>query len=201
MGFPSKLLTTPTLLLLLSFALLTVTSQQQQHTTTCQDYTFSSASEPFASCADLPYLKASLHWTRSQSSAVCIAYRAPQSPTGWIAWGINPNSSTSMVGTQALLAFRHSNGTMVAYPTSLATYSPSLKPEKLSFPVYNVSAEYVKGDMVIYATVGLLGAGDGEAGAKFNQIWQEGGSVVGDVPAMHSVSGDNVLSKGTIEFH
>ncbi|ONK70124.1 uncharacterized protein A4U43_C05F30510 [Asparagus officinalis] len=183
------------LFLLLSLISFPLSSTEQA----CSSYAFSSSPEPFTSCVDLPHLNSSLHWSRSQSSAVCIAYRAPQSPNGWIAWGVNPNSS-SMVGTHALVAFHHSNGSMVAYPTILDSYSPSLKPQKLGFPVYNVSAEYVKGDMVIYATVGLIGAGEGDAAAKFNQVWQEGSRVVDGVPAMHSVSGDNVLSKGSIEL-
>lgn len=187
--------------LLFFFIISTVLFISSLAKSTCSSYTFSSDDQlHFSSCADLPYLNASLHWTRLHSSTLCLAYRAPQSPTGWVAWGINPNA-TSMVGSQVIVAFRHSNGTMIAYPTTLSSYMPSLKPEKLSFPVYNVSAEYAKGDMVIYATLGLLGAGDGEAGARFNHVWQSGGTVSGDVPAIHSINGDHVLSKGTIEFH
>lgn len=86
-------------------------------------------------------------------------------------------------------------GSMIAYPTQLDSYAPSMAPEDLSFPVSDVAAEYVKNEMIIYATLKLPGGS-----TKFNHVWQEGSSVANDVPQAHSTSGDNIESLGTIDF-
>ncbi|KAJ6819724.1 cytochrome b561 and DOMON domain-containing protein-like [Iris pallida] len=160
-----------TLLLSLFFTLSFLISSSSSQT--CSSYTFSS-NQSFSSCADLPHLDASLHWTRSQSSAICIAFRAPQASGGWVAWGVNPAGKPAMVGTQALVAHRGPDGAMAAYPTVLTSYSPSMRPGNLSFPVYDVSAEYVGGDMIIFATLGLLGAGGGRRECRVQPRLAEG---------------------------
>ncbi|KAG1364244.1 putative Cytochrome b561 and DOMON domain-containing protein [Cocos nucifera] len=100
-----------------------------------------------------------------------------------------------MVGSQAIVAFFHSNGSMVSYPTRLDSYAPSMAPEALSFPVSDVSTEYVNKEMIIFATLGLVGGG-----SKFNHVWQEGSTVLNDVPKAHSITGENIQSLGTIDF-
>lgn len=84
---------------------------------------------------------------------------------------------------------------MIAYPTQLDSYAPSMAPEDLSFPVSDMAAEYVKNEMIIYATLKLPGGS-----TKFNHVWQEGSSVANDVPQAHSTSGGNIESLGTIDF-
>ncbi|WOL13661.1 cytochrome b561 and DOMON domain-containing protein [Canna indica] len=178
------------LLLVLSFSPLPSIIAQSS----CSSYTFSS-NKVFSSCTDLPYLGASLHYNHDASTnKVSVAFKAPQSSAGWVAWGLNPNG-TKMVGSQAVVAFFHSNGSMVAYPTQLDSYAPSMAPAQLSFPVTDVSAEYVNKEMIIFATLGLVGGG-----SKFNQVWQEGSTVLNDVPKAHSTAGVNIKSLGTIDF-
>ncbi|OMP10782.1 hypothetical protein COLO4_04267 [Corchorus olitorius] len=122
---------------------------------TCLDYPFPGG-EVFHSCTHLPVLDASLHWTYFPSnSTVQIAYRAAQTPTGWIAWAINP-MGTGMVGSQAFVAFRHSNGSMIAYTTPIPSYNPSMEPEKISIPVSDISTVYVNSEMIIFAVLGPL---------------------------------------------
>ncbi|TVU08231.1 hypothetical protein EJB05_41628, partial [Eragrostis curvula] len=165
----------------------------------CASYTFSS-NQVYASCASLPRLGATLHYNyTAATNTVSVAFRAPLGKSGWVAWGLNPNG-TGMVGTQAVVAFQHSNGSLVAYPTLLDSYAPSMAPaapKQLGFPVTEVAAEHVSSskEMVVYATVALPGKG-----SKFNHVWQQGSSVVGDVPAAHPTSGDNILSTGTVDF-
>ncbi|RWW08452.1 hypothetical protein BHE74_00047320 [Ensete ventricosum] len=150
---------------------------------------------PHLSCTDLPHLGASLYYNRDASAnTVSVAFKAPQTSTGWVAWGLNPNA-TKMVGSQAIVAFLHSNGSMMAYPTQLDSYAPSMAPAALSFPVNDVSAAYVNKEMIIFATLGLVGGG-----TKFNQVWQEGSTVLNDVPKAHSTRGDNIKSLATIDF-
>ncbi|XP_062180783.1 cytochrome b561 and DOMON domain-containing protein At5g47530-like [Phragmites australis] len=183
---------------LLFLAAITCSSFSPSNAQSCASYTFSS-NQLYASCASLPQLGATLHYNyTADTNTVAVAFRAPQSKAGWVAWGLNPNG-TGMVGSQAVVAFQHSNGSLVAYPTLLDSYVPSMAPaapKNLGLPVSDVAAEHVNGkEMVVYATVALPGKG-----SKFNHVWQQGTSVVNDVPAAHPTTGDNILSTGTIDF-
>ena len=121
---------------------------------TCSSYTFSN-SKVFSSCTELPHLGASLyHNYTASTNTLNIAFKAPQTSKGWIAWGLNPNGA-KMVGSQVIVAFFHSNGSMVAYPTQLDSYAPSMAPEKLSFPVSDVSTEYINKEMIIFTLTPL----------------------------------------------
>lgn len=162
----------------------------------------------YVSCADLPRLGATLHYNyTAATNTVAVAFRAPQAKgdDGWVAWGINPSGRAGMVGTQAVVAFRHSNGSLVAYPTLLDSYAPSMAPAApadLAFPVSDVAAEYVadREEMVLYATMALPTTGKTKQGSKFTHVWQQGTAVVNDVPAAHPTTGDNILSTATIDF-
>ncbi|KAJ6808372.1 putative cytochrome b561 and DOMON domain-containing protein [Iris pallida] len=165
---------------------------------TCTSVVFSSASSrPYTSCNSLPHLGASLHWTYHPSDAtVDVAYRAKQDPTGWVGWGLNPSSS-GMLEAQVLLAFPSSsdNGAPITvYTTTLDSYQPTIKNVTLSFPVYSRAAEYAGGFMTIYANLQLP-----KNSTKANHVWQAG-TLSGGLPATHPASGDNTLSKGTIDF-
>lgn len=160
---------------------------------TCSKHIFWS-NRSFSSCRDLPVLHAHLHWNYMPSTkSIQIAYRAAQTSEGWIAWGINP-TGTGMVGSQAIVAFRSSNGSMTAYPTSITSYNPSLQPSSLSFQVSNISAEYAKGQMTIFAVVGPL-----TTGTSVNHVWQAG-SVSDNIPQGHGTSGPNIQSMATVDF-
>ncbi|GFP83293.1 cytochrome b561 and DOMON domain-containing protein at5g48750 [Phtheirospermum japonicum] len=158
------------------------------------NYTFSSESV-FNSCIELPYLEAHLHWNYIPSlKKASIAYRAPQTSAGWIAWGINP-SSEGMVGSQVLVAFRNATGRMTAYPTSITSYNPSMLPATLSFEVSNISAEYTNNEMIIYAEIGPL-----ESGTRVNHVWQSGNSVSSGIPQIHSIAYPHLQSMGELDF-
>ncbi|XP_044492097.1 cytochrome b561 and DOMON domain-containing protein At5g47530-like [Mangifera indica] len=160
---------------------------------TCKNNTFPS-NQVFTSCSDLPVLQAYLHWNYTPSiKRAHIAYRASQSPTGWVAWAINPTGS-GMVGSQAIVAFRHSNGSMAVYPTPINSYNPSMQPGTLSFPVSNISATYADNEITILAVIGPLANG-----TTFNHVWQAGPVSSGN-PSMHSTTGANVQSMATLDF-
>ncbi|KAL5581718.1 hypothetical protein UlMin_014160 [Ulmus minor] len=161
---------------------------------TCSNHTFSN-NQIFSSCKDLPVLQANLHWNYIPSTkSIQIAYRAKQTSAGWIAWAINP-TGTSMVGSQAIVAFLNSDGSMNVYPTPLTSYSPSMQPGSLSFQVSNISAEYTKDEMTIFALVGPLASG-----TSINHVWQAGNSVSNNIPQGHPTSGPNVQSMGAVDF-
>lgn len=156
-----------------------------------------SGNAQFTDCTDLPYLRSSLHWSYiSSNSTLSIAFLAPlASPTGWISWGINP-TATGMIGTQALIAFKAPNGSMVVDTYELASYKSITRSDKLSFKVLNSKAEYSNGVMQILATLALP-----SNMTTINQVWQTGPSVKdGTTPTAHVFNSDHLKSKGTLNL-
>ncbi|CAK7349091.1 unnamed protein product [Dovyalis caffra] len=180
---------TPALLINILLSLVLISSAQ-----TCLKYTFP-GNQDFNSCIDLPVLQAHLHWNYLPSTrTVHIAYRANQTSTGWIAWAINP-TGTGMVGSQALVAFYNSNGSLIAYPTPITSYSASMQPGALSFQVSNISATYIHNQMTVFAVLGPL-----QNETAVNHVWQAGNSVINDIPSSHTTTGPNIQSMGALNF-
>lgn len=160
----------------------------------CAKYNFAS-NQVFSSCNDLPYLNSYLHWTYNPSSqTVQIAYRhSGASSSRWVAWAINP-SSKGMVGSQALVAYQKSDGTIRAYTSPVTSYQTGLQEGDLSFPVSDLTATYSNNEFIIFATLKLQ-----NLSSSVNQVWQEG-PLSNDSPGMHPISGPNVQSIGTLNF-
>ncbi|KAK4485010.1 hypothetical protein RD792_007618 [Penstemon davidsonii] len=160
----------------------------------CANYNFAS-NQVFASCNDLPYLNSYLHWNYDQSSrTVQIAYRhTGVSASRWVAWAINP-SAQGMVGSQALVAFQRSDGTMRAYTAPVTSYQTQLPEGDLSFPVSDLTATYSRNEITIFATLRL-----DNVSSTVNQVWQEG-PVSGGVPSVHPTTGPNVQSMGSLNL-
>ncbi|KAL8228241.1 hypothetical protein R6Q57_015825 [Mikania cordata] len=158
----------------------------------CSNYTFAT-NAVFSACNDLPVLNSFLHYTYNPSSqTLSIAYRHTNfDSSNWAAWGINPTSQ-GMTGTQALVAFQQSDGTMRVYTSPIMGYSTELAEGDLSFPVSDLSATYSNNELIILATLGL----QNWTGATMYQVWQEG-PLSRNVPISHATSGDNVRSVGT----
>ncbi|KAJ8483842.1 hypothetical protein OPV22_016327 [Ensete ventricosum] len=162
----------------------------------CVSETFSS-NRVYSSCNSLPYLGASLHWNyHSSNGTVDVAYRAPESSSGWIAWAVNPTGS-GMIGANAFLAFPGSNGAVTLYTTKFSSYTveaSGVKNENLSFPVYSKQAEYENGYYTIFAALELP-----NNSTKLNTVWQASTQFQNGVPNGHP-SGDNLLSKTNLDF-
>ncbi|KAI6704652.1 hypothetical protein NL676_007614 [Syzygium grande] len=160
---------------------------------TCSKYAFA-GNKMFSSCTDLPYLNSSLHWTYDSSTNTAqIAYRHTAVDTSkWVAWAINPNS-TGMVGAQALVAYKQSDGTMKAYTSPISGYQTQLQEGDLSFNVSHLSATYAGNEIIIFATIVPPDNG------AVNQVWQEG-PLSGGSPSAHTTTGANVKSMGTLNF-
>ncbi|XP_073312896.1 cytochrome b561 and DOMON domain-containing protein At5g47530-like [Primulina huaijiensis] len=180
----------PVLIVCVLFSLCVSSSSAQS----CAEYSFSS-NQIFRSCNDLPYLNSFLHWDFDQSTKTAkIAYRhTGVSPSRWVAWAINP-SGQGMVGAQALVAFQNSDGTMRAYTAPVTSYQTGLQPGDLSFQVSDLTANYANNEIIIFATLNL-----GNLSSTVNQVWQEG-PVSGASPSVHSTSGPNVQSMGTLNL-
>lgn len=88
---------------LLPLSILAIFFLYSTNAQSCSNYTFSD-NKAYSSCTDLPHLGAALHYNKPTSSnAVDIAFRAPQSHSGWVAWGLNskgPSMVSSQVGSR-----------------------------------------------------------------------------------------------------
>ncbi|KNA16719.1 hypothetical protein SOVF_086560 isoform B [Spinacia oleracea] len=150
----------------------------------------------YKSCSQLPSLSSSLHFTYNPSNkSLAVAFTAvPPSSSGWVAWGINP-TSTGMAGTQALVAFRNSDGSMSVDTFNLSSYSDII-PGKISFPVYEKRAVFNKddGSITIFASVGHSGGG------KINHVWQVGPGVTKGFPMKHDFKPENLKATATLDL-
>ncbi|KAM0063065.1 putative cytochrome b561 and DOMON domain-containing protein [Helianthus debilis subsp. tardiflorus] len=160
----------------------------------CNSYAFS-RNTIYTTCVSLPVLNSHLHWNyHSSNSTVDLAFRHAGSDTSqWVAWALNINGQ-GMLGAQALVAVTGSNGSVQAYTSSVTGYSTGLQPSPLSFDVPSITAERVRGDVVIYATL-VLPSG----GTRFNQVWQVG-PVNNGAPGIHGLGADNRNSLGSVDF-
>uniref|UniRef100_A0A0C9QQ22 Cytochrome b561 and DOMON domain-containing protein n=1 Tax=Wollemia nobilis TaxID=56998 RepID=A0A0C9QQ22_9CONI len=158
--------------------------------------TFTGVSKQYTQCNTLPELGATLSWTYTPAAgSVDIAFRAtPAASAGWVGWGINP-TSTGMVGTQALIAFRLTNGSTIVNTYDVGSYA-GVTLSSLSFSVTNKSAIYESsGQITIFATL-ILPSNK----TNVNQVWQVGSSVTNMTPAAHAMGTSNKKSSGTVNL-
>ncbi|KAL1198670.1 Cytochrome and DOMON domain-containing protein [Cardamine amara subsp. amara] len=162
----------------------------------CDSHKFNNGKH-FRSCINLPVLDSYLHFSYVRETGVLdVAYRHTKiESSSWIAWGINPTSK-GMKGAQTLLAYRNSTtGLMRAYTSSINGYSTMLQEGPLSFRVTQLSAEYLNGDMTIFATIVLP-----SNTTVVNHLWQDGPLKEGDRLGMHAISGDHLKSMATLDL-
>lgn len=161
----------------------------------CNSYTFPNHIT-YAACNNLPTLESSLHWNYHPSTrTVDVAFKKSNAgDSSWIAWAINPTSK-GMVGSQAFVAFRKSDGSFRAYTSPITSYATLLQEGQLSFPVHSVSGTYANGSMIIFASLRLP-----ENTTVVNHVWQEG--LVSDDGTLkaHAMAGSNLQSFGTLDF-
>ncbi|KAG7533444.1 Cytochrome b561/ferric reductase transmembrane, partial [Arabidopsis thaliana x Arabidopsis arenosa] len=151
----------------------------------------------FRSCIDLPVLDSYLHFSYVRETGVLdVAYRHTNvESSSWIAWGINPTSK-GMVGAQTLLAYRNSSsGFMRAYTSSIKDYSTKLQEGPLSFHVTQLSAEFLNGEMTIFATIVLP-----TNTTVVNHLWQDGPLKEGDRLGMHAMNRDHLKSMASLDL-
>ncbi|ONH92740.1 hypothetical protein PRUPE_8G192700 [Prunus persica] len=163
---------------------------------TCTSQTFKK-NKLYAHCSDLPFLSSYLHWTYNASnSSLSVAFVAkPAKSDGWVAWAINP-TETKMAGAQTLLAYKTENGAPAVNTLNISSYS-SIVPGKLSFEVWDVSAEFSNDTFTIFATVKVP-----KDAASVNQVWQVGSAVnkTSGFPEKHDVAPPNLKSFGTLSL-
>ncbi|PON43083.1 DOMON domain containing protein [Trema orientale] len=70
----------------------------------------------------LPGQKTLLRLRRTPNSTISVAFIAPPpKPGGWVAWALNPTSN-GMMGSQALVGLRHSDGSVSAQAYNIDSY-------------------------------------------------------------------------------
>ncbi|KAJ0972463.1 hypothetical protein J5N97_020422 [Dioscorea zingiberensis] len=160
----------------------------------CSSASFSK-NRTYASCEALPHLSAAIHWTFDPAnSSISLAFTAPPAASaGWIAWAINPNG-VGMIGSQALIAFRHSDGALKVDTFNITSYA-SIKPSPIDFPSWDLEAEASSGAMVLFAKVKLP-----KGKTEINQVWQVGASVTNGVPDKHEMSPENLAATGMLNL-
>lgn len=157
-----------------------------------------SSNRLFSSCKSLQQLNANFAWTYAPGNgSIRMAFTAkPDTSGGWVSWGINP-SAAQMAGTQSLIAFKHSNGTLLVltYNITEATKSSPPEPSPIDFIVQDMAAEFLNNQITIFATWMLK-----NNQTTVNHVWNTGGQVQGVVPQSHAMSSANLASKGTIDL-
>ncbi|KAF8006797.1 hypothetical protein BT93_K0956 [Corymbia citriodora subsp. variegata] len=158
---------------------------------TCTSQKFTN--KVYANCIDLPQLGAYLHYTYNTSnSSLAIAYLAAPAPFGeWVSWAINP-VGTGMIGAQALMALKLNGGSLVAKTYNCNSYM-AITESKLSFEVWDLSADQANGMMRVFASVKVP-----KNATSVNQVWNVGGAVIRNQPQVHPLAPANRLAKGKL---
>ncbi|KAL6867291.1 hypothetical protein ACP4OV_015315 [Aristida adscensionis] len=121
------------------------------------------------------------------NGTAAVAFRAPQSAAGWVAWGINTGGAAQMAGSSVLIASQDGGGVASVLTTVLESTSPSLSNGSLGFDVPAAPAAE-------YATVALP-----RNATRQSTVWQAG-PVSGGRIAPHRTSGPNLQSTMRLDF-
>ncbi|KAL9668389.1 hypothetical protein QQ045_002770 [Rhodiola kirilowii] len=163
----------------------------------------------FLKCMTFPTQQASMAWTYHTHNATLdlVFFGNFISPSGWVAWGINPTSA-EMTGTRTLIAFPDPNsGQLVLLPYILDQSVKLQKSPLLSQPldIHLVSSSVVLygGKMAtihngaavqIYATLKLVGNK-----TRIHIVWNRGLYVQGYSPTIHPTTITDLSSVATID--
>ncbi|KAI4319894.1 hypothetical protein MLD38_033438 [Melastoma candidum] len=166
------------------------------HSQTCKDYAFHNGNT-YESCIDHYVLGTFLHWNYSSATSIAdVAFRRPATTSSqWIAWAINP-IGRAMVGSQALVAYLTTDGTVRAYTSPIESRVTQLTEGPLSFPASNVSGSYVDGELTIFARLQVASG----VVSSSTQVWEVGMMSSPGVPAGHPPDGDNIRSVMRLNF-
>lgn len=137
-----------------------------------------------------------MHWNYDpKTSKIDVAFKKSNAgDSSWIAWAVNPNSK-GMLGSQALIGYRKSDGSFKAYTSSITSYATILQESNIIFPVYNISGMHVNGSMMIFASLQLP-----QNVTLVNHVWQKGIVSNNGNLRSHALSGSNLQSFGTLDF-
>lgn len=186
---------------LLAVALL-VASPAAAAASVCEGEKFP-AGRSYATCADLPALGATLHWTYDgKASTLTLAFVAKPPASGgggWVSWAINPTGD-GMKGAQALVAFKGGAGAAayVVNTYNVTGYKPfPAASTPIAFNATNLAADEsaATGKLRLYGKLQLPRGME-----TVNHIWQVGSTVTGGVPMKHAFAQENLDAKGRLSL-
>lgn len=195
--------TTLTLTLTFLFLLLSPSVSGKCTTTT--------STKTFEKCISLPTQQASIAWTYHPHNAtldLCF-FGTFISPSGWVGWGINPDTPSQMTGSRVLIAFPDPNsGQLILLPYVLDSSVKLQKGPLLSRPLdllrlSSSSASLYGGNMAtirngasvqIYASVKLS-----SNNTKIHHVWNRGLYVQGYSPTIHPTTSTDLSSFSTFD--
>ncbi|GMP53735.1 hypothetical protein CsSME_00019115 [Camellia sinensis var. sinensis] len=196
--------------MLLLFLVLPFLLSSHPHMVDSAHCTTAAAAKTFQKCMTLPSQQASIAWTFHPHNATLdlVFFGTFISPSGWVAWGINP-SSAEMTGTRALIAFPDPNsGQLVLLPYIL---DPTVKLQRgpllsrpLDIHLHSSSATLYGGKLAtvhdgasiqIYATLKLV-----PNKTKIHHVWNRGLYVQGYSPTIHPTTINDLSSIATIDL-
>ncbi|KAK6919245.1 AIR12, DOMON domain [Dillenia turbinata] len=167
------------------------------------------ATKTYEKCMMLPTQQASMAWTFHPHNATLdlVFFGTFISPSGWVGWGINPNTP-EMTGTRALIAFPDPNsGQLVLLPYMI---DPTVKLQRtpllsrpLDIHLLSSSATLYGGKMAtihngatiqIYAALKLV-----PNKTRIHCVWNRGLYVQGYSPTIHPTTADDLSSIATID--
>ncbi|KAJ1400342.1 DOMON domain [Sesbania bispinosa] len=165
---------------------------------TCKSHSFSN-NKRFSTCRDLPHLTSYLHWTYDKSTGkldIAFRYSGITSTDTWVAWAINPRNKlgSAMIGAQTLVAIPQSNGSPIAYTSSITSTRTRLQEGSISYPVSGLTATYQNNEVTIFATLTLP-----NGTTSFVHLWQDG-PLSGSTPQEHSESSAHQNAKEVLDL-
>ncbi|KAK9691271.1 hypothetical protein RND81_09G186000 [Saponaria officinalis] len=195
------------MILFLLFFILTSCQLTQVISSHCNTIT---NTKTFEKCMTLPTQQASIAWTYHAHNATLdlVFFGSFISPSGWVGWGINPNSP-EMTGSRVLIAFPDPNsGQLVLQPFIL---DPSVKLEKsplLSHPLDlhlltssvamyggHLATIHNGAQVQIYAKIKLS-----PNKTKIHCVWNRGVYVQGYSPTIHPTTINDLSSTATVDL-
>uniref|UniRef100_A0A0E0M302 DOMON domain-containing protein n=1 Tax=Oryza punctata TaxID=4537 RepID=A0A0E0M302_ORYPU len=185
---------------LLAVALLVASPAATAAASVCKGEKFP-AGRSYATCADLPALGATLHWTYDgKASTLSLAFVAKLPASGgWVSWAINPTGD-GMKGAQALVAFKGGAGaaSYVVNTYNVTGYKPfPAAATPIAFNTTDLAADEnaATGKVQLYGKLQLPHGME-----TVNHIWQVGSTVTGGVPMKHAFAKENLDAKGRLSL-
>ncbi|CAA7395494.1 unnamed protein product [Spirodela intermedia] len=155
----------------------------------------------YEECTNLPTQQASLAWTyHAQNATVDVVFSGTViSPTGWVAWGINPGSP-EMTGTRALVAFTDpATGSAAVLPfvldSSAKLQLAPLTSRPLDIPLLASSAVFRRTAVEIHATLRLA-----PNRTTLHHVWNRGSQMEGHSPSIHPLTPADLSSRATVDI-
>ncbi|XP_060174302.1 cytochrome b561 and DOMON domain-containing protein At5g47530-like [Lycium barbarum] len=138
----------------------------------------------------------------TQTLQVMVGARL-ESETGWLAWGLNFGPEPRMVGTQALIGIKQTNGSFLGDTYNVTQYIKigcKLLPSLIDLNVRNLkftSLEHLQYH-IIEATIHLPQTAND---SRINHVWQVGKVAIGMEPKIHDKHLRNYDGKETFDLH